>query len=293
MITIENEQFAAQINPLGAELTQLTRKADGKQYIWNDTTGQYWGRHAPLLFPAIGKSNADHYRLGDKTLPMKQHGFARDYNFTDVTQAGPDTVRLVQTATVATKAVYPFAYELAVTYTVTSSGLSLTVEVANHEAATTSMPFALGIHPGFQLHQPLANYTLSIADADLPLTKFGIGPVPFRNGQREPIAEATGNQLPLSHALLDDGLLIIDTPHATSATLASQDGQDTITLSLADFPYLTLWSPEKKNAPFVCVEPFAGLPDQAGDPSDWAHKLGNQTLPGGQHQTFHLTMTLA
>ena len=80
MITIENQQFKASIAERGAELQSLVHKTDNYDYIWNgDKT--FWNRHAPILFPAIGKSNEDQYRLGAKTFPMGQHGFARDYDF--------------------------------------------------------------------------------------------------------------------------------------------------------------------------------------------------------------------
>ncbi|KRM55237.1 aldose 1-epimerase [Lacticaseibacillus sharpeae JCM 1186 = DSM 20505] len=291
MITIENDQFSAEINRLGAELTTLTRKADGRQYIWNDTEGKYWGRHAPILFPSIGKSNNDQYTLAGDKFGMKQHGFARDYEFSSVTKEGTNSVTLTQHANGETEASYPFAYALSVTYTLTASGLEVSYTVANGD--DKPMPFALGSHPGFALSQPLENYTVTVNGAKTPLTKFGIGPVPFRNGAVEPFTEAKGNTVPLSHELLDDGLIIINAPEATSATLAANDGSYSVELSLQDFPYLTLWSPEHKNAPFVCVEPFNGLPDQAADaPTDWFKKAGNTTLAANASATFGYTATL-
>lgn len=290
MITIENSKFTATINPVGAELTHLVNKATGYDYIWNDTDGKYWGRHAPLLFPAIGKSNNDQYLLAGTTYNMRQHGFARDYEFTDITQDDAATVTLTQYATPETKELYPFDYALAATFTLTDAGLSVQYTVTNHSAEP--MPFALGAHPGFALDQPLENYTVTLTAAKTPLTKFGIDPVPFRNGTIAEFPEADGNAIPLSHALLDDGLIIVNEPEATSAVLAANDGHYRVTISLADFPYLTLWSPEGKNAPFVCVEPFAGLPDVAGAPSDWATKAGNNITQPGESSTFAFEITL-
>ncbi|WP_125571913.1 aldose 1-epimerase family protein [Lacticaseibacillus songhuajiangensis] len=291
MITIENQQFSATINPEGAELTTLTRKSDGRQYIWNDTEGKYWGRHAPILFPAIGKSNDDKYVLDGKTYGMHQHGFARDYEFDTVDKDRDYRVTLIQHATAETKAMYPFDYTLSVTYTLSDNGLHVEYKVEN--GSDVDMPFAFGSHPGFALEQPLENYTVTLDDAETPLTKFGIGPVPFRNGEVEAFTESEGNTVPLSHELLDDGLIIINAPAASKATLASKDGSYSISLSLADFPYLTLWSPEKKNAPFVCVEPFKGLPDQKADqPTDWREKQGNNVVAAGKDMRFGYELTL-
>ncbi|WP_179394204.1 aldose 1-epimerase family protein [Lacticaseibacillus absianus] len=290
MITIESDHFTAAIDPHGAELTSLVRKADGHEFIWTDTTGQYWGRHAPLLFPAIGKSNDDQYTLDGQPYPMRQHGFARDYEFASITKAGVDRVQLTLRANAETKAMYPFDFALTVAYQLTDAGLAIRYTVAN--GSREPMPFALGFHPGFALSQPLEDYTVTLNGAKVPLHQFGIGPVPFRNGEITPLPAADGNVIPLSHALLDDGLIIVDAPEATSATLATKAGGPEVTLDLTDFPYLTLWSPEGQNAPFVCVEPFNGLPDAAGTPTNWFKKLGNTVIEGGEQRTMTTTLTL-
>lgn len=293
MITLKNKYYTAEINPLGAEITQVVRNSDGRKYVWDDPDKKYWGRHAPILFPAIGKSNDDSYLIDGKKYSMNQHGFARDHFFEAVAQTDDNSVTLTQRATDETKKDYPFAYRLTVTYTLTDSGLTAAFEVANEDTLPkTQMPFALGFHPGFALSEPLEKYTLTLTNANLPLTKFGLGPVPFRSGDLKQIRAAKKNVLPLSHKLLDSGLFIIDAPSATAATLASTDGKYSVTLGIADFPYLTLWSPVKKNAPFVCVEPFAGLPDQAGDLVDWYHKLGNSVVESGESKRYQVSLAL-
>ncbi|WP_125705843.1 aldose 1-epimerase family protein [Lacticaseibacillus daqingensis] len=294
MLTITNSQFTATINPLGAELTTLTRNADGRNYIWADADGRYWSRHAPILFPSIGRSNSDEYVLDGQTYPMRQHGFARDFTFDTITPNAADSVNLTLHATPETKQLFPFDFALTITYTLTATGLQVEATVTNRNAVPArKMPFALGFHPGFALTQPLDHYTVTLNGATTPVEAFGIGPVPFRDETLAPLAAAAGTTIPLSYALLDDGLVILDARTATSATLATADGSHTVTIDLADFPYLTLWSPEHKQAPFICVEPFDGLPDQAGHPSNWLQKAGNTVLKGGDHKTVGFTLTLA
>lgn len=44
---------------------------------------------------------------------------------------------------------------------------------------------------------------------------------------------------------------------------------------------------EHETQPFICIEPFAGLPDQASDqPTDWNNKKGNNLLEAGESHTF-------
>lgn len=287
MIKLENKNFEAEINELGAELTRLTRKLDQRGYIWNDPENKYWPRHAPILFPAIGRSNQDQYQLDGKTFPMTLHGFARDFPF-EVVNSTCDQVTLRQQATAKTLTLFPYHYELLITYKLCEDGLSTTYTVENTDGRT--MPFAIGSHPGFTLQQSLSHYSLTFVEAKEPLKIFEMGPLPFRNGKVIPFSDH--NQIALNYALLDETSITFNVPEATAVVLQTSDGSHTVKLSLTDFPYVTIWTPEKKQAPFLCVEPFAGLPDQAGAPSDWLKKLGNNLLKARTKQTFSYKMTL-
>lgn len=290
MVTIENAQFTAEINEFGAELTQITRKADGRKYLLDDPDQKYWNRHAPILFPAIGRSNDGVYLLDGQKYEMDQHGLAKDHTFTVAQQPNAASVTLLQTASAETLACFPFRYHLRVTYTLTATGLTVDFAVSNHDRKP--MPFALGHHPAFQLYKPLENYHLELVDAALPVQNFGTGPVPFRDGSLHDFAAADGNQVALSHDLMDGGLIILDAPKTSAVKLVADDGSHQVTVSLADFPYFTFWTKENMKAPFLCLEPFAGLPDAYGKPGEWSQKRGNQTLEAGAKQQFGYTMTL-
>ncbi len=175
MITIENQQFKASIAERGAELQSLVNKTDNYDYIWNgDKT--FWNRHAPILFPAIGKSNEDQYRLGAKTFPMGQHGFARDYDF-EVSDHSDSAATFTQHQNSETLKKFPFKYTLAVTYMLTEDGLSIHYTVTNDDS--NSMPFALGFHPAFNValkaDGSFDDYDLTVEPLNSPLQRFGIG----------------------------------------------------------------------------------------------------------------------
>ena len=80
LYTIENEFFRAVLNDRGAELTQLTAKADGYEIIWSGDPA-YWTGHSPLLFPFVGKLKNNGYTYRGKRYEMEKHGFARSTNF--------------------------------------------------------------------------------------------------------------------------------------------------------------------------------------------------------------------
>lgn len=90
MLTIESDALLVKINEKGAELTQITNKQNQIDYLWS---GESWQRHAPILFPAIGRSNDNHYLISGQSYEMPQHGFARDRVWQVVTQT-PASVTL-------------------------------------------------------------------------------------------------------------------------------------------------------------------------------------------------------
>ena len=51
-----------------------------------------------------------------------------------------------------------------------------------------------------------------------------------------------------------------------------------LTLSYDELPYLGLWTPADKQAPFLCIEPWAGVMDSASHDGNLENKLGIQRL---------------
>src|ERR1700743_1298638 len=103
---IRSGGIAATIKADGAELCSL-RNADGLELLWQ--AGPQWPRHAPLLFPIVGRLKNDTLRHDGKTYPMTQHGFARDLRF-DWIEQGVDSCKLVLANSAATSSHYPFAF---------------------------------------------------------------------------------------------------------------------------------------------------------------------------------------
>lgn len=52
----------------------MTRKK-AEKLLWQGDPN-FWGRHAPVLFPNVGKHYGNHYRIDGMEYPSKQHGFA-------------------------------------------------------------------------------------------------------------------------------------------------------------------------------------------------------------------------
>ena len=74
-LMIGNEHVTAIINAKGAELNSL-QNASGHQLLWQ--AGPAWSRHAPILFPIVGRLKNDMLHYRGRSYRMKRHGFARD-----------------------------------------------------------------------------------------------------------------------------------------------------------------------------------------------------------------------
>ena len=113
--TMENERLLVAVSDHGAELCRIYDKKNRREVLWNADPA-FWNRHAPILFPFVGKVRGGCYRHEGRTYEMKtQHGFARDMDFT-CTEETPAAVTHRLCASAQTLEVYPFAFVLTVTH---------------------------------------------------------------------------------------------------------------------------------------------------------------------------------
>ena len=94
----------------------------------------------PVLFPICGDLPAG-------TLPLPQHGFARDEVWSLTELADGRGVQMSLNDNSRTRAVYPFQFQLDLAVRLESAALQLSVTV--HNSGSTTMPFSLGLHPYF------------------------------------------------------------------------------------------------------------------------------------------------
>lgn len=291
MVTIQNDRFTATINEVGAELTHLVDQASHRDLIWNN---DLWPKHAPVLFPAIGRSNEDSYLIDGQRYEMPQHGFVSGETFMIVDQT-PTAVTLSLTANAATRVYYPFYFELQVTFTLVATGLNLSFSVRNH--GQQDLSYSLGSHPAFNVPfeagEAFTDYELVLDPAPTDLQQFEIvkTPNPYRSGKELPVTTDKG-VIKLNYPMFDAGLIILKAPNLAHLTLQSTKSKHSISLNLDDFDYVTLWTKEGAQAPFLCLEPFNGLPDVAGDLRELATKEGNHHVAVGQSETMAYTITV-
>ncbi|MFB9769482.1 aldose 1-epimerase family protein [Lactiplantibacillus modestisalitolerans] len=282
-VELKNDYLTVQINEAGAELSSV-RSADGIEYMWQ-ADAKYWGRHAPVLFPIVGRLKDDQYTVAGQSYAMGQHGFARDHVFTVVSQTATSAV-LELTDSSETRQRYPYAFRLRLHYTLTEHQLTVGYDV--HNPANQDLLFSIGGHPAFNvpLADPvgqLSNYHVTVAPKrvyeHIPLQ------APLNDAANADDLDLT-KPLPLTRELFKDDAIILNLEHRETTLMLSSDLDDHgVAMTIEDAPYVGLWSPYPAEAPFVCLEPWWGIADNVQADGQLSHKMGiNRLAP---KQTFN------
>lgn len=277
--TISNGRVMATIKADGAELCSL-KNADGHEVMWQ--AGPEWPRHAPILFPIVGRLKGDVLRHRGQTYPMTQHGFARDQRFA-WTAREKTLCALSLTDNAESRAKYPFPFRLDVSYAV--EGDELVVGYAITNTGDAMLPASIGAHPAF--HWPL---TEGVAKEAHSIVFERTEPAPIRRldgGLLLPEPEATavqGDKLPLSEGLFAGDAMIFD-QIASHALRYQAPGAPTMTFAWDGFPQLGIWS-KPSGAAFLCIEPWHGYASPVDFDGEFSDKPGVMQIAVGETRRF-------
>ena len=286
-IAIASDMLSATIAPMGAELWSLT-DAQGRE-LMTDADPQWWTGHAPLLFPFVGRSRGDVYRLDGQDYPIKQHGFARGMAFALVEQTDR-SVLLRLDADQETRTIYPFDFRLEMGFVLDGASLRMTATVTNRGEAP--MPFSFGYHPAFAWPLPyggaVEGHRIRFEQAEpAPIRK--VGSEPGLIALESAPSPVEGNELAPTHDMFAGDALIWDDLNSRSLTWGVP-GQPQLKMDFPDTPWLGLW--QKPGAHYLCVEPWAGMADPVGFTGDVWDKPGIMALLPGDGRSFRMDVTL-
>lgn len=289
MKTISNGRLTISVKDHGAELASIV--SSGREYLWQADEA-FWKRHSPVLFPIVGAVWNGEYRSHGNTYKMGQHGFARDMDFTIIKET-ENELRYRLTSGDETKKKYPYDFCLEIGYQLIDNRIKVLWHVENtgHE----KMAFQIGAHPAFfwpmltdeqiaggvgTMTEPLKKtndrgfFRIESKQQLMPISVITEGGCVGCESHIEIDEEGF---LPLDTDTFNNDALIFENSQVTKVTLCRQDKSPYLSLEFTS-PLVGLWSPPKKRAPFVCIEPWYGRTDSVGFCGTYEEKAWIQIL---------------
>ena len=288
--TIENEALRVEIADRGAEIMSIVGKKTGFEYLWQgDAT--YWASRATVLFPICGRLTDGKYTYEGKEYEMVLHGFSKLQTHR-VAEQKADAITFELVATEETRAIYPFDFIFRVTYTLDGATVRTTLAVEN--AGKGDLPFSIGGHPGFNVPfvagESFEDYYMEFSCAK-PVEKLIMSPTCYYTGKNEPFALRDGRFLDLKHSLFDNDAIFLEGMCNTVA-LKSKKNDRAVTVHFEDMTHLGFWHKPKTEAPYVCIEPWHGVPAYDGKVDDFATKNEMMHLPAGKSYSTYFDVTI-
>ncbi len=301
---INNGILSIDVAEHGAELTSI--EYEGTEYLWQ-ANPEYWKRHSPVLFPIVGSVWNGEYRSKGTTYKMGQHGFARDMDFTLI-EKSDNQIWYALESSPETREKYPYDFRLEIGYQLRDNEVDVMWRVRN--TGKGEMAFQIGAHPAFywpmlsnierenlgKMEKMLAadnrrGFFRFGSDKKIVLmnTTLGDKGCADTTSEKTRIETDENGLLPLVTETFNHDALILENSQVSEVTLTDQKGLPYLTLRF-DAPLVGLWSPPKKNAPFVCIEPWYGRCDSMNYQGDYENKEWIQKLQEGK--TFETKYTI-
>jgi len=292
MIRLFLNGVVAEVAEKGAEMRVFQTK-DAKNHLWSGDE-QVWGEVTPILFPVVGRLQNGTVRIDGQELPIPMHGFAKDMTFT-VQEQETDHCTLFLEDSAETRKIYPFAFRLSVSHHIIGKGFVTEYSVEN--LGNSVMPFVIGGHPGFIC--PM-NAGEVFSDYHIIFEKEEEG----RNllcmpdglmGAEEVIDLGLDHRtLALSYDTFSHkGTLVFSGLNSRSVKLIHQRTGRGIRFSFPASPVLAIWTHSTANAPYICLEPWNGLPAMVNETGDFEDKPFHVALePGGLFRAGYLVELL-
>ena len=266
---LENDFLKISVDTHGAELSSIFNKKAGKEMLWHGDP-QFWGRKSPVLFPVVGKYKNGKTTYNGKEYALGQHGFARDSEFALVEQNDSKLVfSLESNEDSLTK--YPFKFRLICSFELKNDTIIVGWKVENTDDRT--IYFSIGAHPAFYCEKSKTVLSMNAENLKYSLVNS--------DGLYTPEKYDVESSFVLHDNIFDKDALIIENSGVTEVTLADMD-KKYLTMKFSA-PLFGIWSPTKKNAPFVCIEPWYGRCDSADFDGDITEREWGNSLSVGEN----------
>ena len=264
--------------PSGAELTSI--KYHGEEFLHQgekvlDSNGKvYWKRRAPILFPIVGSLKNNTTIINGEKFEMLQHGFARDMKF-DMLKISEREHIYVLKYNQETVKMYPFKFELYVSYLIDNNKLIVKYKVKNLDDKT--MFFGIGGHPAFAINLKENKYRLEFDEKEENAKFYQLdnGLISYKNNYINKSIMSNEKSISIGKDTFTHDAIIMGNLKSKKIRLI-ENNNTRLVLDFTGFKYLGIWS--KKNAPFICIEPWYTTADYTDSNSIFEEKRDNIKL---------------
>lgn len=281
MVTVKNSELTVVIAKKGAELQSIV--CDGVEYMW-DRDPAFWAQSAPIMFPMCGGLKGGKYELDGISYEMPKHGFAKLLDF-EVENQTESSVTFVLRDNEQTRKMYPFAFAFRVSYVLEGKSIKVTYDAENTDSKTMYCTF--GAHEAYACPEGIEAYELIFPEKET-LYAYGLNGDIVTDYTKLMVQNSDRLVLDDRHFALD--ALVFRDVKSNSVTLASKVSNRRVKVEFDGFDYLVLW--HKHTAPYICIEPWCGLPDVAGSGYDFKGKEGMHAVAVGGHFARTHTITV-
>lgn len=271
-----NERLEIIVSEYGAELLSLRDIKHNIEYLWQRDSG-WWEKTSPILFPYIGFNYNSEVKINGVVYSTSKHGFARERDF--LCEVVNNKLICVYESVDRDLETFPYPFKLKVIYELVDNKLIVSYEVFNLSDET--MFFELGGHPAFNFKN---GDKVTLVGDDNKRRFVLDGPYVGE------IYKESVESFLLKDELFENDALIYD---GVKHVIIESDKRR-IRVVLEDFEFVGIWSMYKggKMAPFICVEPWAGLPDKIGYDGEIKDKLGIQSIDRNKSRVYRFEVIL-
>lgn len=250
MIQIKHQQSSLSIDPSrGANATSWTIEGHDIFYVDPISLAQpnvkYVGGN-PIMFPifsTLGLHGESLLRYDGRSIYLSQHGLARLSAKWEHELIGENSVQLTLCSDSSSLQIFPWEFELTVTYTLLERKLQLSQSVRNTGSST--LPFVTGFHPYFSVSRANNCEVIGLVEGT-PCQKVS-------NHGPDDLDHHLPHRLNFSHDEINHHFV----SNARHTQLVDRLSGRRIALRPdKNYPCLTVWSEPQK--PFVCLEPVTG-----------------------------------
>lgn len=279
-ITISKGKTTAKCSTNGGELISFVK--DDTEYVWYGKK-EHWSGQAPCLFPVVCRAKEDRVIIDGTSYPMKKHGLARKAEFTPV-EIKPDSVTFRLCESEETLKSYPYKFQLDITHSVTEDGFKTEYRVTNTNDG--EMIFCIGGHPGFNcpMHEGerFEDYSLVFDNAEGAVARNTEQEGGYMDPSMPLLDYIKNNEMPLRYRDFDLDAVVVEDLPVKKVNLVNRNTGHGIRFEFDSFDAIGFWTPIKMSSPFICLEPWNGLPASVAETPDFKDKKYAKTVQAGE-----------